>query len=84
MKKRTGKIFALLLSLTMVTGMLAGCGAEKPNITMPLRRQRQPRKEKRRLSLVIPHLMRKMRNPISIPTVLTADGHVSVMASERH
>ena len=29
MKKRTGKIFALLLSLTMVTGMLAGCGAEK-------------------------------------------------------
>ena len=27
MKKRTGKIFALLLSLTMVTGMLAGCGS---------------------------------------------------------
>ena len=70
MKKRTGKIFVVVL--------------KKPNITMPLRRQRQPRKEKRRLSLVIPHLMRKMRNPISIPTVLTADGHVSVMASERH
>ena len=29
MKKRTGKIFALLLSLTMAAGMLAGCGAEK-------------------------------------------------------
>ena len=29
MKQRISKIFALLLSLTMVTGMLAGCGAEK-------------------------------------------------------
>ena len=76
MKKRTGKIFALLLSLTMAAGMLA--------VQMLPHRQRQPRKVRRRLSLVIPHLMRKMRNPISIPTVLTADGHVSVMVSERH
>lgn len=33
MKKRTGKIFALLLSLTMVTGMLAGCGSDKTEST---------------------------------------------------
>ena len=33
MKKRTGKIFALLLSLTMVTGVIAGCGSEKADST---------------------------------------------------
>ena len=31
MKKRTGKIFALLLSLTMAAGMLAGCGSGNGN-----------------------------------------------------
>ena len=29
MKKRTGKILALLLSLTMMAGVMAGCGSEK-------------------------------------------------------
>ena len=29
MKKRTGKILALLLSLTMMAGVIAGCGSEK-------------------------------------------------------
>ena len=33
MKKRTGKIFALLLSLTMAAGMLAGCGSDKTEST---------------------------------------------------
>ena len=33
MKKRTGKILALLLSLTMVAGMLAGCGSDKTDST---------------------------------------------------
>ena len=33
MKQRISKIFALLLSLTMVTGMLAGCGSDKTEST---------------------------------------------------
>ena len=33
MKKRTGKILALLLSLTMVAGMVAGCGSDKTDST---------------------------------------------------
>ena len=33
MKKRTGKILTLLLSLTMVAGVIAGCGSEKADST---------------------------------------------------
>ena len=33
MKQRISKIFALLLSLMMVTGMLAGCGSDKTEST---------------------------------------------------
>ena len=89
MKKRTGKILALLLSLTMVAGMVAGCGSDKTDSTTADSTQytdnNQCRYElvRRHLFLETPPSMQKMRNPILIRTAHTADGHVYVMALEK-
>ena len=77
MKKRTGKILALLLSLTMVTGVMAGCGSDKADSTSGTQLVRK------HLSLEIPPSMQKMRNPTLIRTAHTADGHVYVMVLEK-
>lgn len=87
MKKRTGKILALLLSLTMVAGAMARLWFRKRLTVQVVHRQRQQPVQiqlvRKHLSLEIPPSMQKMRNPTLIRTAHTADGHVYVMALEK-